>query len=512
MSWKQTIALCITLAMTAGAPAAPALSAAAPSTPEVSGPVPVTESSWPWAAASHAAGPIDLAKLGYLEEEYFIKGQARVFDWPSLDRLTTIAEGPYTTRILIRRPADPRRFSGTVWIEPLNPSMRYDLPLIWGDTHDHLVSAGDVWVGVTVKPVAIQSLKEFDAQRYAALEFPNPLPPQATCPQSALPLPRGGLPPESSPSTENGLIWDVLSQTAGLLRSPTQHNPLRGLRVQRVFMAGDSQSGAFVLTYANAIHPFVKSPSGGPLYDGYLATVATGPSTPIRQCADPIPPEDPRRAIQPRGVPIITIVSETETGSLHRRPDSDRLPDLFRGYEVAGASHVHITDGQDSPSPADAAKTRGAAFDTNAGCVQQGAPGNDVPIAAIVDGALTSLDRWSRGGSPPPHGEPISLEQVPGAAPVVHRDRFGNALGGVRTPALEVPIARYYPRMSGPGICELWGYREPFSSAQLTSLYPTHRAYVAKVRRSVSQLVAARWLTKRDGDRIIAAASAARVP
>jgi hypothetical protein len=85
-------------------------------------------------------------------------------------------------------------------------------------------------------------------------------------------------------------------------------------------------------------------------------------------------------------------------------------------------------------------------------------------------------------------------------------------LGGVRTPALDVPIARYHARMSGPGICELWGYREPFDAAQLKSLYPTHADYLSKVRTSVAALVAARWLTSRDGDRIIAAASAAVIP
>ena len=66
--------------------------------------------------------------------------------------------------------------------------------------------------------------------------------------------------------------------------------------------------------------------------------------------------------------------------------------------------------------------------------------------------------------------------------------------------------------MSGPGICELWGYREPFDAAQLESLYPTHEEYVAKVRASVTDLVAAHWLTRQDGERIITAASAARVP
>lgn len=486
---------------------------AATHVPEVSGAVAVTEHSWPWIAANHAARPLNLTDAGYVEEEFIVKGRARVFDWPSLDHLSSIAEGAYVTRILVRRPLDPKRFSGTIWVEPLNPSIRYDLPLVWGDTHDYLVSHADIWVGVTVKPVAIQSLKEFDAQRYAGLEMPNPLPPQATCAQSVLPLPRGGLPPESSPQTENGLMWDILSQVTALLRVPPPGNPLHAFHVRRVFMAGDSQSGAFVLTYANAIHPFARSPTDGPLYDGYVATVATGPSTPIRQCAAAIPQSDPRRAIQPRGVPIMTIVSETETGSLHRRADSDRFPDLFRGYEVAGASHVHETDGQDAPSLADAAKTQGAQFDTNARCLQQDAPPNDVPMAMVVDGALANLDRWNRGGHPPPHGTPIRLQETSaGGVPAAEKDSFGNALGGVRTPALEVPIARYYPRMSGPGICELWGYREPFSHAQLMTLYPTHDTYVSKVRHSVAEQVRARWLTRRDGNRIIAAATAARVP
>jgi alpha/beta hydrolase family protein len=485
---------------------------AAPAVPAMSGPIPVTAHSWPWISASHTARPIDLAQLGYIEEEYVIRGRARVFDWPSIDHLSSLAEGPYVTRILVRRPADPKRFSGTAWVEPLNPSMRYDLPLVWGDTHDYLVTHGDIWVGVTVKPVAIQSLKEFDAQRYGGLSMPNPLPPRATCPQSVLPLPRGGLPPESSPQSENGLMWDILSQTGALLRDPPSGSPLHRFHLTRLFMAGDSQSGAFVLTYANAIHPFATSPAGGPLYDGYIATVASGPSTPIRQCEQPIARGDPRRAIQPRGVPIMTVVSETETVALHRRPDSDRSPDLFRGYEVAGASHVHESDGQDAPAPADAAKTAGAKFDTDAGCSQQSAPPNDVPIGMIIDGALANLERWSRLGISPPHGKPISVDAGAGEVAQVQRDPFGNALGGVRTPALDVPTARYYPRMPGPGVCELWGYREPLTTAQLKSLYPTHEKYLAALRANVADRVAERWLTPRDGERIIAAASTAPIP
>ncbi|MFL6606485.1 MAG: alpha/beta hydrolase domain-containing protein [Steroidobacteraceae bacterium] len=494
------------------APSATPVMPATPSVPSISGPIPATDHSWPWIAADHTGGPIHLADVGYVEEEYIIKGRARVLDWPSIGQLNTLADGPYVTRILVRRPADPQKFSGTVWVEPLNPSIRYDLPIVWGDTHPYLVDHGDIWVGVTVKPVAIQSLQEFDPQRYANLHMLNPLPLRATCPQSELPLPRGGLPPESSPRTENGLMWDILSEVGALLRDPPPASPLRRFYTQRLFMTGDSQSGAFVLTYANAIHPFARSTTAGPLYDGYLAIVASGPSTPIRQCAAPTPQGDPRRILQPRGVPIITLVSETETASLRRRPDSDQFPDLFRGYEVAGGSHVHVTDGQDEPAAADAAKTQGAKFDNNTRCAEQNAPPNDVPIAMIADGALANLERWSRDGIAPPRGEPILLRGPPGEAPQVQRDPFGNALGGVRTPALEVPVARYHARMSGPGICELWGYREPFNAAQLKSLYPTHQEYVAKVRASVTDLVNALWLTRQDGERIITAAAAAPVP
>ena len=203
--------------------------------------------------------PIDLAKRGYLEEEYFIEGTARTLEWPAAGRLEEVARGPYVTRILIRRPKNPRKFSGTVVVEPLNPSIRYDLPLIWGSSHEHFLRHGDVWVGVTVKPVAIAALKEFDRKRYARLGFPNPLPPDRTCGQERLPMPRGGLPPESSPATENGLMWDALSQVGALLKSHNAANPLKGLAVDRLYMTGDSQSGGFVLDYAEAIRAVLNS-------------------------------------------------------------------------------------------------------------------------------------------------------------------------------------------------------------------------------------------------------------
>src|SRR4026208_56189 len=48
----------------------------------------------------------DLARFKYITKEYFVSG---------------IAQGqPYTTRILVRRPADAKKFSGIVVAEPMH--------------------------------------------------------------------------------------------------------------------------------------------------------------------------------------------------------------------------------------------------------------------------------------------------------------------------------------------------------------------------------------------------------
>jgi hypothetical protein len=42
-----------------------------------------------------------------------------------------MASGPYETRIIVRRPANPRRFSGNVVVEMLNPTSLSDVDIMW---------------------------------------------------------------------------------------------------------------------------------------------------------------------------------------------------------------------------------------------------------------------------------------------------------------------------------------------------------------------------------------------
>jgi hypothetical protein len=99
----------------------------------------------------------------------------------------------------------------------------------------------------------------------------------------------------------------------------------------------------------------------------------------------------------------------------------------------------------------------------------------------------------------------------------VARDRYGNALGGIRYPHLEVPIARVdgvqntapagAPPLQG-FICLLSGRTLPFSDAQLTELYPTPGHYVSQFAMATGRAVDAGFLLPEDADVLNAAAAA----
>src|SRR6185312_2441504 len=79
---------------------------------------PVTGPGMPFTAA-----PIDLASMGYVEEEYFLEGEATAYDFQSppgddgVWSVKTTTKAPYKTRLLVRRPTDPARFNGSVFVE-----------------------------------------------------------------------------------------------------------------------------------------------------------------------------------------------------------------------------------------------------------------------------------------------------------------------------------------------------------------------------------------------------------
>ena len=369
--------------------------------------------------------------------------------------------------------------------------------------HDHYFRNGDAYVGVTGKPNAVRALQKFDPQRYASLSWSNPLP--LTDPRNC-----ANVAADSARDTENGLLWDIVTQVGALLKSDSPRKPLAGYGIQHVYLAGYSQTGGMLRTYVNFIQPAARLASGKPVYDGYLIG-ASGGMTPINQCSAPVAAGDPRYVIRPRNVPAIAVLTQTDVvnGYASRRPDSDDPADRYRLYEVAGASHGSVYPAQFEPQTRDVEKA-GFTNRWRYSCEVGGIAG-DFPVYMIFDGALDNLDRWVRDGTPPPHAERISLRSPGTPAAAVEVDRYGNAVGGVRTPFVDIPISTYFST-SGAGECRMSGHRVLFDASRLREMYPSRIQYVGKVGEEADRLVKERWLTYADGQKIKSMAEQADLP
>ena len=101
----------------------------------------------------------------------------------------------------------------------------------------------------------------------------------------------------------------------------------------------------------------------------------------------------------------------------------------------------------------------------------------------------------------------------------IARDEFGNALGGIRLPELDVPIATYgghnvvNPLLPGflqslLGLfCRLSGTVAPFDDAQLFGLYPGHGHYVSQYVMAANELKMEGFLLPEDGATLKSAAA-----
>ena len=466
--------------------------------PTVTGPLAVTAASYPFGGAAHTRIPTDLAAAGYVEEEFLVAGTANVYDWhrpgPAVVRTSNV---PYTTRVLVRRPATRARFNGTAIVEMLNPSNLFDLNIGWALSHKQIVRSGAAWVGMTAKPVTARSLKAFDPVRYEPLSWSNPLPldDKRNCPTVAR---------DSERTTENGLVWDIYRQLGAWLKSTDKSNPLSYQEsrapVQRLIAWGYSQAGGFLYTYLNAIHPLDVQDRIRPLYDGYLIAVASGPS-PINQCAALVPADDIRRQIKDAGVPVIRVMSQSDflTGVRARLTDSDTSPHLTRNYEIAGAGHATPDELNFAATPEDITKAQRTVppMSCNEG------PRSRFPNSVAFNAILENMELWIRKGVPPPRAAPI---EVADGKPVL--DTHGNVIGGVRSPYVDVPTSTWFANATGESFCRLAGYEVPFSAEQLAALYPTKAAYVGAVEASVAALVKQRFVTREDGRAVVEEARA----
>lgn len=429
-----------------------AVSAQIPS-PIVTGPIPATvppgdpSRDYPFFATNH-----DLAQWGYVEEEFFIEGTANRYTTPSRATGSVIDGGhPYKTRMLVRRPADPAKFQGTVFVEWSNVTGANDSDNDWHQVYHHVLRSGYAWVVVAAQRAGVHSantgLKAFSPTRYASLD-----------------LTAGGT------IANDALRFDVFSQAAQALRNPSGIAPLGNLVPRRLIATGHSQSGGNLNTYYNSILPL-----GNPL-DGFIVRGATG-NTAVRDDL---------------GVKVFALQAEADvlSGLNFRKPDSE----IYRLWEVAGASHGDYQGQAVSRGPL-ALRDNG----TPLAHVCTFEPSRSrVPFYHAMAAAMDHMVAWLEQGTAPPSGADRLVELASVSPVVIARDAFGNALGGIRLPDMAVPTALNTGQNTGPGLCSVRGRTVPFDAGTLAALYPRHVDYVQLVKEAASQSVAQGFLLPED--------------
>ncbi len=409
-------------------------------------------------------GAFEIGSVGYVAEEFFISGTASSYA-PKAElgpdgqwSVRHCGAADYTTRIVVLTPADRAQFNGTVLVEWLNVSGGIDAPALWMMAHREILRAGYAYVAVSAQRVGVEggaslldvdmSLKSQDPTRYAPLRHPG-----------------------------DAFSYDMFSQIGGLIRNAEHHSVLRGLGVQHVVAVGESQSAMFLTTYVNAVDPLAE------VYDGFLVHSRFASAAPLdgssifeeQQTSIPLAVNfspDLR-------VPLITIITETDLfGGVRygyyfaRQPDNQWL----RVWEIPGAAHADNYTIQVAPidsgfAPLDDIVAAYAPTSMLMGRQLEHCINFAPQHHYVVQAALAALNKWVATGEPAPSAAPIKLRESGPPQPIL--DSNGLAEGGVRTPWVDVPIARTSGLGSEESVMSaIFGSGEPFDAATLRRLYP----------------------------------------
>lgn len=461
------------------------------------------------------APTINLASYGYVEHEFLMSGTTNIYKqsgiWASSGRWNVaVAQSnvPYTTRLLVRYPTNPLKFNGTVVVEWLNDTTGGDQDPVWSEIYNEVLSQGYAYVGVTAQTAGMNELKAWDSKRYGALG-----------------------------DSGDGQSYDIFSQAAEVVRADSA-TLLGGLSPKRVIGAGDSQSAFRLDTYVNAIQPVSHA------FNGFLAIGRSVFAAPIGSGLVAFSPA-PAFVRTDNTTPFVQVNTEGDIeelgAALARQPDNNYL----RTWELAGAAHIDLHEGLYEGATIEHEDPALTAPKCVFGVPFNGAtlPDN-MGVYELEDAALTALQKWMIYGVAPAHGNPIATTPI---FNIVERDRYGNALGGIRLPGIQVPtetytaINFYQPgeeslspsqllstlesifttletgeitntTLRDEGLCLLEGFYTPLSTTTLKALYPTHSDYVSAFTAAAASDLASGFLTQADYSQAVAAAAASPVP
>jgi len=415
----------------------------------------------------------DLAPFGYEEQEYLVSGTA-------VNGAGT--SQPYTTRIIVTRPSDPADFNGTVVLDWVNVTAQFENAVDSLEAGPMLRREGYAYVHVSAQAAGLCCFplltpQMWDPVRYAGLSHPG-----------------------------DDWSFDLFSQIAQAFRRPPGDGSLDPMgelgvgSVERVLASGQSQSALRLRDYVDQWLPAHANAVG--LIDGVLIHGDVFVAKPF---AHPLP------------VKVINLLSDFE--AVDDGFDPAAADPSYRLWEVAGAGHSNYFVGHQSVAGhgprvmAQAPKQSQTQYDAtilaagNYGervepelltCLVAGAA---MPIRYVTSSALHQLDRWVKGGPAPANGPRFQFADGAQA-----KDQYGNPLGGIRLPPIDVPVARYQSTA-----CTLGGITLPFTDLELAGLYGTHAEYYGLLADRTDQAVADGWLLPEDAVDLMQRACAAKI-
>jgi hypothetical protein len=462
--------------------------AAAVTAPSASAePAPVGEpvvSAAPNTGEMWAASALDEAQLGLTEDEFFFAG-------------TTTKGEPFKSRMIVRRPVDPAKFNGTVIVEWMNASSGADLDVDYASVLPLLQRQGYAYVGVTAQKVTVDFLRKRNPERYASLTMTD--------------------------DQAQNAAFEVMSQAGQALKGKFRGvDPLGGLKAKVLIATGQSQSSGRLTTFVNSVH----AEKLAPVFDAVV--LHSGGAAPTR-----FP------------LPILKLNSENEApGYWAGRGTAD--PNYVY-WEVPGTAHQPLEGTEPSLRLLD--MSRSPEGFPRCPFPYQGA-GGPVPIDPVLRAGIVGLDRWVRTGRRPLPAAPLiemtapPADAAPTADPfalrggnrgVIVRDRYGNALGGIRMPQQEVPTGRNTPstgcsatiggRTVVLGSYPQWdafdGGKDPAVDPEDTvnasepesakAVYGSHANYVAKFDKATDAVLAQGFILPADADAMKREAAASAI-
>jgi hypothetical protein len=472
-------------------------------------------------------GQFNYTPTGYVVEERFVSGTARAYLQPAARtpelEAVVASTASYQTRLVVVRPTDPAKFNGTVIVEWLNVTGGTDAAPDWAYLNRELSRRGYAYVAVSAQkggllggkirvPGMMQPVKRADPGRYRSLAHPG-----------------------------DAYSYDIFSQIGGAIR--TEAGVLLGPLVPRHVLAiGQSQSAAFLTTYFNVIDPLTK------VFDGVLIHSRFAGSAPLKgnfassmiwssfkhslltrvgrsPLLSRLFPAGARKAaveiVRIRAdirVPVLMFITETDlvlpgVGYLAARQADTRN---IRTWEVAGSAHADsylmaAMEGgalHSDSAPIEALVKAFAPADSVLGR-RLARPMNTAPQHHyVLMASLAALRAWVAEGRAPESTPPLGVGDT--MPPMLLMDSVGNATGGIRSPWMDVPIARLSGVGQSGGIfAALFGVTELFHKHKLANLYPGGRGeYLDKFAAALNSTISNGHILVEDKTQIAALAAA----